>query len=103
LLNKSFQLVKLAAARHPYAFLLLLATAERSTLACQPPWSPPKQPVDIRDIIRVPDGEKAPWGYKQYLPVMDGQLASAVAVFVPQTKPVHRRTQPSVRRRSNTN
>jgi hypothetical protein len=34
----------------------------------QPPWGPPKQPVDIRDIIRVPDGEKAPWGYKEYLP-----------------------------------
>ena len=35
-----------------------------------PDWAPPQQPIDVRDVIHVPDGSgaKAPWGYVQYLP-----------------------------------
>jgi hypothetical protein len=32
-----------------------------------PPWTP-KEPVDIRDIIQVPPGKLAPWGYVEYFP-----------------------------------
>jgi hypothetical protein len=39
----------------------------RAVWDVQPPWGPPKQPIDIRDIIHVPAGEKAPWAYKEYL------------------------------------
>lgn len=31
-------------------------------------WPPPKQPVDIRDVIEVPEGALAPCGYVEYLP-----------------------------------
>jgi hypothetical protein len=33
-----------------------------------PPWSAPQQPIDVRDVIRVPAGQLAPWGYVEYLP-----------------------------------
>lgn len=32
-----------------------------------PPWTP-RQPVDVRDIVHVPDRRLAPWGYVEYLP-----------------------------------
>ena len=31
------------------------------------PWSP-TEPVDVRDIIQVPPGKLAPWGYVEYFP-----------------------------------
>jgi hypothetical protein len=33
-----------------------------------PPWSAPQQPIDVRDVIQVPAGQLAPWGYVEYLP-----------------------------------
>jgi len=33
----------------------------------QGPWTP-QSPVDIRDIIQVPSGKLAPWGYVEYFP-----------------------------------
>ena len=33
----------------------------------QGPWTP-KEPVDVRDIIQVPPGRLAPWGYGGYFP-----------------------------------
>jgi Zinc-binding dehydrogenase len=33
-----------------------------------PPWAAPQQPIDVRDIIHVPDGQLAPRGYVEYLP-----------------------------------
>jgi hypothetical protein len=33
-----------------------------------PPWSAPQQPIDVRDVIQVPSGQLAPWGYVEYLP-----------------------------------
>jgi hypothetical protein len=33
-----------------------------------PDWAPPQQPIDVRDVIHVPQGSRAPWGYSQYLP-----------------------------------
>jgi hypothetical protein len=33
-----------------------------------PPWTAPQQPIDVRDVINVPPGQLAPWGYVEYLP-----------------------------------
>ena len=33
-----------------------------------PPWPGPQQPIDVRDIIHVPEGSLAPYGTIQYLP-----------------------------------
>jgi hypothetical protein len=33
-----------------------------------PDWAPPQQPIDVRDVLHVPHGTLAPWGYVQYLP-----------------------------------
>jgi hypothetical protein len=33
-----------------------------------PPWTAPQQPIDARDVINVPSGQLAPWGYVEYLP-----------------------------------
>jgi hypothetical protein len=33
-----------------------------------PDWAPPQQPIDVRGVINVPNGSRAPWGYVQYLP-----------------------------------
>jgi hypothetical protein len=35
-----------------------------------PSWPAPQQPIDVRDVIHVPEGAgaKAPWGYVEYLP-----------------------------------
>jgi hypothetical protein len=33
-----------------------------------PPWSAPQRPIDVRDVIQVPAGQLAPWGYVEYLP-----------------------------------
>jgi hypothetical protein len=36
--------------------------------ATPPSWPAPQQPIDVRDVINVPRGSLAPWGYIEYLP-----------------------------------
>lgn len=33
-----------------------------------PSWPTPRQPIDVRDVIHVAEGNKAPYGYFEYLP-----------------------------------
>jgi hypothetical protein len=40
----------------------------RQTYSPDPRWSAPRLPVDVRDVIRVPDGGLAPPNYIEYLP-----------------------------------
>jgi hypothetical protein len=52
-----------------------------------PPWFAPQQPIDVRDVIRVPAGQLAPWGYVEYLPgwfVPGPQLTSTPTIPAPR-------------------
>jgi hypothetical protein len=52
-----------------------------------PPWSAPQQPVDVRDVIQVPAGQLAPWGYVEYLPgwfVPGPQLTNTPTIPAPR-------------------
>jgi hypothetical protein len=52
-----------------------------------PPWTAPQQPVDVRDVIRVPAGQLAPWGYVEYLPewfVPGPQLTNTPTIPAPR-------------------
>jgi uncharacterized protein YukE len=52
-----------------------------------PPWSAPQQPIDVRDVIQVPPGQLAPWGYVEYLPgwfVPGPQLTNTPTIPTPR-------------------
>jgi hypothetical protein len=52
-----------------------------------PPWSAPQQPIDVRDVIHVPAGQLAPWGYVEYLPgwfVPGPQLTNTPTIPAPR-------------------
>jgi hypothetical protein len=52
-----------------------------------PPWSAPRQPIDVRDVIQVSAGQLAPWGYVEYLPgwfVPGPQLTNTPTIPAPR-------------------
>jgi hypothetical protein len=44
------------------------APARPSRWGTSPPWAASQQPIDVRDIIHVPQGQLAPRDYVEYLP-----------------------------------
>lgn len=46
----------------------VFAPDPRQYLQPQPPPRAPQQPIDVRDVIHVGEGAKAPYGYYEYLP-----------------------------------
>jgi hypothetical protein len=40
----------------------------RQTYGDQPSWPAPQQPIDVRDVMHLGEGQQAPWGYVEYLP-----------------------------------
>lgn len=46
----------------------IFAPDPRQSYGGQSPWPAPHQPIDVRDVIHVAEGEKAPNGYFEYLP-----------------------------------
>jgi len=46
----------------------IFAPDPRQTYSPDPPWPPPRLPIDVRDVIHVPEGQLAPPDYIQYLP-----------------------------------
>ncbi len=55
-----------SALRHDRAGARIFAPTP-STINPEPSWRP-QAPIDIRDVIHVPKGQLAPWGYQEYLP-----------------------------------
>ncbi|MEE6140312.1 DUF4226 domain-containing protein [Mycobacterium sp. 050128] len=46
----------------------IFAPDPRRAYGVEQPWPPPQQPIDVRDVIHVAEGDKAPYGYYEYLP-----------------------------------
>jgi hypothetical protein len=46
----------------------VFAPDPRQSYQVVPPWPAPRQPIDVRDVIHVAAGDKAPYGYFEYLP-----------------------------------
>jgi hypothetical protein len=45
----------------------IFAPDPRQTYGEQPPWPAPQQPIDVRDVIHLGEGQQAPRGYVEYL------------------------------------
>ena len=46
----------------------VFAPDPRCTFSADPPWPAPRAPIDVRDVVHVPEGGLAPPNYVQYLP-----------------------------------